>query len=86
LTILVTWHFEEIVNEKAVITKCNMQQNVRLQGPSANQVQESTTMDELMQDVPIELEIQLRKKQAKKRRFTPNMSVIRQNTKRKKFL
>jgi hypothetical protein len=33
--------------------------------PLANQVQEasnSTLMDELMQDVPVELEIQLRKK------------------------
>jgi hypothetical protein len=59
--------------------------DVKVQEPSANQVQE-LTMDELMQDVPIELEIQLRKKQAKKRRFAPNTSIIRQNIKRKKFL
>jgi hypothetical protein len=59
--------------------------NVRLQEPTANPIQEST-MAELMQDVPVELELQLRKKQLKKKRFAPNTSITRQNIKRKRFL
>ena len=46
----------------------------------------STPMDELLQDVPVELEIQLRKTQIKKRRFTPNTSITRQNVKKKRHV
>jgi hypothetical protein len=64
--------------------------SVRLQAPTTNQVQgliTNTAMDELMQDVPVELEIQLRKKQSMKRRFTPNTSAVtRRNVKKKKHV
>jgi hypothetical protein len=60
--------------------------NVKLPVINPQQVTSGITssMDELMKDVPVELEIQLRKKQSKKRRFTPNTSITRRNIKRKK--